>query len=168
MKHKGKKKPTTFSPAFYLFTVSLALWFHMLLCNKELYRSATEDYRKCLCFICTSPVQVTVTANFSCCFRLYTWNWKFSWSEICYCEKGGSIIGMNTEDYFHWCIHYTIVYDTGTTRIKTVKSLSDEKQSLLAMNLPSSSTNSSCRSTQYWRLSWKFSDKIPYRKLTQL
>lgn len=66
---------------------------------------------KFLYFMCTGPVQITVTANLSWFFNLYTWNQKISWSEICYCEKGSSITGINMEDYFHWCIHHTIVYD---------------------------------------------------------
>lgn len=109
MRQKTQSSPTIFFVE--VFTVSLPFWFHMLLCKKELCRSATEDSRKFLYFMCTSPVWITVTANLSWFFNLYTWNQKISWSEICYCEKGSSITGMNMEDYFHWCIHHTIVYD---------------------------------------------------------
>lgn len=111
--HETRERKRTLPHHFIfveVFTVSLSFWFHMLLCKKELHRSPTEDSTKFLYFICTGPAQITVTANFSCFLYLYTWNWKISWSEICYCEKGSSIIGINMEDYFHWCTHHTIVY----------------------------------------------------------
>lgn len=110
MRHKKKnpnrKRTLTHHFIFVqVFTVSLSFWLHML-CKKELYRSATEDSRKFLYVICTNPVQITVSANFSWFPHLYAWNWKILRSEICYCEKGSSTIGINMEDYFHHAVVY--------------------------------------------------------------
>lgn len=74
----------------------------MLLCKKELHRSATENCKKFYNFTCTSPVQITATANFSWAFFIFAHE-----TERPHCLKSAAVgreaafIGVNIEDYFH-------------------------------------------------------------------